>query len=168
MDVQLGHEKTLTGLMPVLAGADLIYGLGMIDMGMAVSYEQFLMDAEFVRMFKRIEKTVEVNTDSLALDVIKAVGPAGNFLSQRHTLKHMRGEISEAKLIDRRMREGWERDGSKDMPERARELARVILKEHFAEPLSVEVQANLKAIIAREEVLLCKSKSKCLLKKKNN
>ena len=33
MDVQIGHEKTLTGLMPVLAGVDLVYGLGMIDMG---------------------------------------------------------------------------------------------------------------------------------------
>ena len=37
MDVQIGHEKTLTGLMPVLAGVDLVYGLGMIDMGMAIS-----------------------------------------------------------------------------------------------------------------------------------
>ena len=68
MDVQIGHEKTLTGLMPVLAGTDLIYGLGMIDMGMAISYEQFLMDAEFVRMFKRTEKPVMTDEDALALE----------------------------------------------------------------------------------------------------
>lgn len=78
MDVQIGHEKTLTGLMPVLAGADLVYGLGMIDMGMAISYEQFLMDAEFVRMFKRTERPVETDEDALALEVIKAVGAGGN------------------------------------------------------------------------------------------
>lgn len=154
--MQIGHEKTLTGLMPVLAGTDLIYGLGMIDMGMAVSFEQFLMDAEFVRMFKRTEKPVEVDKDALALDVIKAVGPAGNYLSQKHTLKHMRGEISDAKLIDRRMREGWEKDGSKDMPQRAREQARIILKEHFATPLSDDVQQKIREIIAREEALLCR------------
>ena len=130
MDVQIGHEKTLTGLMPVLAGTDLIYGLGMIDMGMAVSFEQFIMDAEFVRMFKRTEKPVEVDEDALALDVIKAVGSAGNFLSQRHTLKHMRGEISDARLIDLRMRESWEKDGAKDMTQRAREEALRILAEH--------------------------------------
>lgn len=156
MDVQIGHEKTLTGIMPVLAGVDLIYGLGMIDMGMAVSFEQFLMDAEFVRMFQRTEKPVTVDADALALDVIKAVGPAGNYLSQKHTLKHMRGEISDTKLIDRRMREGWEKDGSKDMPARARDAAREILKNHHPEPLSEAVQAELKAIIAREEALLCK------------
>ena len=120
MDVQIGHEKTLTGLMPVLAGVDLVYGLGMIDMGMAISYEQFLMDAEFVRMFKRTEKEVAVDADALALEVIEAVGPAGNYLSQKHTLRHMRDEISTTELIDRRMRESSEKDGATDMPQRAR------------------------------------------------
>ena len=81
MDEQLAHEKTLTGLLPVLAGTDFIYGPGMIDMGMAVSYEQFLMDAEFIRMFKRMEKPVPTDEDALAVEVIKAVGPAGNYLS---------------------------------------------------------------------------------------
>jgi trimethylamine--corrinoid protein Co-methyltransferase len=156
MDVQLGHEKTITGLMPILAEVDLVYGLGMIDMGMAVSFEQFLMDAEFVRMFKRVGKTVVVDEESLALDVIKAVGPSGNFLSQRHTLRHMRDEISEAKLIDRRMREAWENDGSKDMPMRARELAIEILKNHQPAPLSDDVKTKLKDIITREEAILCK------------
>jgi trimethylamine--corrinoid protein Co-methyltransferase len=75
MDAQIGHEKTLTGLMPALAGTSLIYGMGMIDMGMAVSYEQLLMDAEFVRMFKRAEKD-HGKRDTLALEVIAAVGPA--------------------------------------------------------------------------------------------
>lgn len=156
MDVQIGHEKTLTGLMPVLAGTDLIYGLGMIDMGMAISYEQFLMDAEFVRMFKRTEKEVVVDEDALALDVIEAVGPAGNYLSQRHTLKHMRGEISTTRLIDRQMREKWEKDGAEDMPQRARALAREILANHRPESLSADVQKKIREIIDREEEILCR------------
>ena len=156
MDVQIGHEKTLTGLMPVLAGTDLIYGLGMIDMGMAISYEQFLMDAEFVRMFKRTEKPVTTSEDDLALEVIKAVGPAGNYLSQRHTLKHMRDEISTTTLIDRRMRESWEKDGAKSMPEAARKMALKIFAEHRPEPLSEEAQKKISEIIQREEELLCR------------
>lgn len=154
--MQIGHEKTLTGLMPVLAGTDLIYGLGMIDMGMAISYEQFLMDAEFVRMFKRTEKEVVVDEDSLALEVIKAVGPAGNYLSQRHTLKHMRDEISTTKLIDRQMREKWEKDGGEDMAQRARALAREILANHRPEPLPADVQEKIREIIDCEEEILCR------------
>ena len=151
MDAQIGHEKTLTGLMPVLAGTDLIYGLGMIDMGMAISYEQFLMDAEFVRMFKRTEKPVMTDEDALALEVIKAVGPAGNYLSQKHTLKHMRDEISTTILIDRRMRESWEKDGAKDMPTAAREMAKKIFAEHRAVPLTEEAQRKITEIIRRED-----------------
>ncbi|MBR6472957.1 MAG: trimethylamine methyltransferase family protein [Firmicutes bacterium] len=156
MDQQLGHEKTITGLLPVLAGTDFIYGPGMIDMGMAVSFEQFLMDAEYIRMFKRTQKPVPTDEDALAVEVIKAVGPAGNYLSQRHTLKHMRDEISVADLIDRRMREAWENDGSKDMPQRARERARDILKNHWPEPLSDDVLKKIQDIIDRETKLLCK------------
>ena len=156
MDQQLGHEKTITGLLPVLAGTDFIYGPGMIDMGMAVSFEQFLMDAEYIRMFKRTMKPVPTDEDALAVEVIKAVGPAGNYLSQRHTLKHMRDEISVADLIDRRMRESWENDGSKDMPQRARERAKEIFANHHPEPLPDDVWQKILDIIDRERKILCK------------
>ena len=148
MDAQIGHEKTLTGLMPVLAKTSLIYGMGMIDMGIAVSYEQLLIDAEFVRMFKRVERGVEVNEDTLALDVIQAVGPAGNYLSQKHTRKYMRNEISTVKLIDRKSYEAWEKEGSLDIVQRAHKEAKRILATHEPSRLSPEVIAKMDAIIA--------------------
>lgn len=151
MDAQIGHEKTLTGLMPALARTSLIYGMGMIDMGMAVSYEQLLMDAEFVRMFKRAEQGIEVNEDTLALDVIAAVGPAGNYLSQRHTLKHMRKEISTAKLIDRKSYSLWEKEGSMDIVQRANLEAKRIFAEHQPERLAPEVIEKIDAIITDAE-----------------
>jgi trimethylamine--corrinoid protein Co-methyltransferase len=151
MDAQIGHEKTLTGLMPALAKTSLIYGMGMIDMGMAVSYEQLLMDAEFVRMFKRAENGISVNEDTLALDVIAAVGPAGNYLSQRHTLKHMRKEISTAKLIDRKSYSLWEKEGSLDIVQRANIEAKHILAEHEPERISPEIVKQLDFIIEEAE-----------------
>ena len=148
MDAQIGHEKTLTGLMPALAKTSLIYGMGMIDMGMVVSYEQLLMDAEFVRMFKRAEKGIKVDEDTLALKVIEAVGPAGNYLGQVHTLKHMRNEISTAKLIDRKSHSTWEKEGSLDMVQRANKAARQIFESHEPERLSPDIIQILDAIIA--------------------
>ena len=148
MDVQIGHEKTLTGLMPALAKTSLIYGMGMMDMGISVSYEQLLMDAEFVRMFKRAEKGIEVNEDTLAVEVIKAVGPAGNYLNQKHTLKHARKEISTAKLIDRKSYSAWEKEGCPDIVQRAKKEARRILAEYEPERLAPEVLKKLDEIIA--------------------
>ncbi len=151
MDAQIGHEKTLTGLMPALARTSLIYGMGMMDMGMAVSYEQLLMDAEFVRMFKRAEQGIEVNEDTLALEVIAAVGPAGTYLGQRHTLKHMRKEISTAKLIDRKSFSVWEKEGALDIVRRANREARRIFAEHEPERLDPEALEKIDTIIAEAE-----------------
>lgn len=137
--------------MPALAKTSLIYGMGMIDMGMAVSYEQLLMDAEFVRMFKRAEQGILVNEDTLALEVIAAVGPAGNYLGQRHTLKHMRKEISTAKLIDRKSYSFWEKEGSMDIVQRANREARRIFAEHEPERLAPEIIEKINAIIAEAE-----------------
>lgn len=147
MDAQIGHEKTLTGLMPALAKTSLIYGMGMIDMGMAVSYEQLLMDAEFVRMFKRAEQGIEVNEDTLAQEVISAVGPAGNYLGQRHTLKHMRKEISTVKLIDRKSASLWEKEGSLDIVQRANKEAKRIFTKYEPERLAPELEQELDSII---------------------
>ena len=77
-----------------MAGSNLIYGMGMMEMGMTMSYEQLLCDAEIARMSRRLEYGIPVNKDTLALDVIKEVGPANNYLATRHTLKYMRKELS--------------------------------------------------------------------------
>ena len=48
----MGHEKTLTGLIPALAGANMIYGLGMVESGITFDYGQLVLDCEFARMIK--------------------------------------------------------------------------------------------------------------------
>ena len=151
MDSQIGHEKTLTGLMPTLANTSMIYGMGMLDMGMAVSFEQLLMDAEFVRMFRRAEKGIVVNDETLAVDVVKAVGPAGTYLNQRHTIKHMREEISKSKLIDRKSYSAWEKEGCKDLAKRANEMALKILAEYEPDRLPPEVLKKIDDIIEKAE-----------------
>ena len=74
MDAQSGHEKTITGLLPALAGANLIYGLGMIEMGMTIDYGQMVMDNEFARMIKYVVQGIPVNDETLAVDVIHEIG----------------------------------------------------------------------------------------------
>jgi trimethylamine--corrinoid protein Co-methyltransferase len=151
IDAQIGHEKTLTGVLPALAGSNIIYGMGMIDMGMTMSYEQILIDADIVKKIKRISQGIIVDEESLALDVIEAVGPAGNYLAQRHTLKHMKKELSVGGLMDRRMRQAWESDGAKDIATRANEVAKSILKTHIPEPLPEDASKRIREIILEAE-----------------
>jgi trimethylamine--corrinoid protein Co-methyltransferase len=66
----------------------------------------------------------------MALDVIKRVGPGGNFMAEEHTVNYMRAEIFEPTLSDRLGREKWDEQGSKDTRERARELAKNFIENH--------------------------------------
>ena len=151
IDAQIGHEKTLTAMLPALTGSNTIYGMGMLEMGMTMSYEQLLIDAEIVRMIRRIMQGIAVDRSTLALDVITSVGPGGTYLGQRHTMQYMRRESSQAKLIDRRMYENWARSGKKDMAERAHEEALKILENHKPTPLTENAAGEIRAIIEEAE-----------------
>ncbi len=151
IDAQLGHEKTMTAMLPALTGSNVIYGMGMLEMGMTMSYEQLLIDQEIVLMIRRILQGIAVNKDTIALDVIQKVGPAGNYLGERHTLKYMRQELSTTNLINRRMRDNWEKEGSKDMAQRAREQAIEILENYKATPLPTDVAKRIRNIVEEGE-----------------
>jgi len=149
-DAQAGHEKTITALLPALAGVNMIYGMGMLELGVTFSYAQLLIDAEIAKMVKRVVRGVDVNDDTLAVDLIKKVGGGSgkHYLTEKHTMAHMRVEQSRATLFDRRMRQVWEAEtGGKDVAECAAEKAREILNEYKPEPLDKEVQQKLRKII---------------------
>jgi trimethylamine--corrinoid protein Co-methyltransferase len=161
VDAQAGHEKTLTGLLPALAGANLIYGLGMIEMGMTIDYGQLVMDNEFAKMIKHTVQGIAVNDETLAVDAIKEIGVGKDFLSHDSTYKHMKSQ-SQPSLIDRTMREDWEAAGSRDIYQRALEEARFILENHKPDPLPDDVLATIRSIVeeAEEELGVHKTKEK--------
>jgi trimethylamine--corrinoid protein Co-methyltransferase len=142
-----------------LAGANLIYGLGMIEMGMTIDFGQLVMDNEFARMIKHIVQGIAVNDETLAVDVIKEIGVGKDFLSHESTYNHMRSQ-SQPKLIDRRIREDWEASGSTDIYQRATQEARQILETHKPDPLPDDVLATMQSIIEEAEAELGVSRGK--------
>jgi trimethylamine--corrinoid protein Co-methyltransferase len=150
-DAQTGHEKTLTALLPALAGANLIYGMGMLEMGQVLSFAQMAMDNEFAAMIKRSIRGIEINDELMAVDLIKQIGIGGNFLSQKHTMKHLIDEQVQADMIDRRMRGGWEERGARDLHEASVERAKKILATHQPKPLEDGLDEELVAIARSAE-----------------
>ena len=78
----------------------------------------------------------EVNPETLALEVVKRVGPGGNFMAEEHTLRHMRSELFQPILSDREGWEKWTAAGSPDTRDRARRLAADYLKNHEPQGLT--------------------------------
>jgi trimethylamine--corrinoid protein Co-methyltransferase len=147
VDVQIGHEKTITGLLPALAGANMIYGMGMLDMGMTLSYQQLMVDNEIARMILRAVSGIQVSSEHLAREVISRVGPGGHFLADEHTLKHYKQEAIEPLLFTRDNYDGWLNKGKPEIKEIATEEVKKILKTHEVEPLPNGVEKEFTKII---------------------
>ena len=133
--------------LSALAGASMIYGLGMIDLGMTLDFGQLVADNEIAKMTRRFLEGIPVSKDTIAMEVIRAVGAGGHFLTQDHTLKNMRKLQAQTKLFDRQPYAQWELAGSLGLKERSDEKARKILATHKPEPLSKEVQDKLRGIV---------------------
>ena len=142
---QAGVENSLSTLMASIVMSDMLLGVGLLHGSRIWSYEQMMMDCEIFDVIYHIMKGITVNEETLALETIKNVGSYGNFLSQKHTLKHMR-EIWVPKYMDRRSYEAWEKekDGSSDW---ARMKAKEIYDTHFPEPLDPKIVEEFDRII---------------------
>lgn len=154
-DIQAGIEKTQSVIQVALAGANFIHhAAGMLEDMSTIAYEQLVIDNDLLGMAMRAVRGIEIDDDTLALDVIDRVGPGGHYLTDEHTLRYMRTEhYYPSAIFDRQDREKWEQSGSMDAWSRAKEAARRILADHKPKPLDPTVDAWIKERFASSLVL---------------
>jgi len=150
VDAQSGHEKTITGLLPALAGANVVYGCGMLEMGITFDLAQLVLDNEIASMILYTLQGVPVSDTTLAVDIIKEMGIGKDYLAHQSTYDFMRSQ-SQARLIDRQMRSNWEAAGGKDIYERAHARMLEILKTHQPVPLADSIRQEVRSIVQDAE-----------------
>ena len=101
----------------LLAGTNLIHQIGCLDGGLTGSLSSLVMCDEIIGMIKQIGKGIQVTDETLALDILKEVGPGGEFLSHDHTYDHWK-EWFRPTIIDRSNFEIWSDSGSKTYNDR--------------------------------------------------
>ncbi len=147
-DEQAAAEAAFAILLETLAGAQMAHDVGYLEGGMTNSIDQIVICDELIAYTKQFMRKLEINADTLALDLIDQVGPDGDYLSAEHTLNHFR-EDWYPKLFDRRNYEDWKNAGGKTLRQRANEKALKLLNSHKPEPLPDDVQARIDAIVAQ-------------------
>jgi len=148
-DWQAAVDNSFSSFMASASGADMLLGCGLLHGSRILSYEQMVMDCEIYSIARSMLKGIPVDDEDLALDVIRTVGPGGNYLAQKHTRQHMRS-LWLPRLMDRRPYEQWaeKKDGAVDA---ARQRAREIIATHKPDPLDPKLAEELKRIIAAQE-----------------
>jgi trimethylamine--corrinoid protein Co-methyltransferase len=134
-------DVALDPLLGGLAGPELVTGLG-LDRTYTLLYpEGVFLDNELYQRARHSLLRMEIDDETLALDVIANVGPGGHYLAEEHTRKHMRTSLKrglEHDLVNGRYR---------DPIEVARERAAWVRANHHPEPLEAAKAAELTRIL---------------------
>ena len=141
---QLGRDSVYTSLFTPLLGAELVEGLGLLRAATLLVPEQILYDDEIYHTHRKLAEGIKTDSDQIALDVIKSVGPGGHYLGQKHTRSKIRDIwlptlTHPAPVLDDKP--------PLEIRERARERLRKILLEHEPDPLSQEIQLEISKIL---------------------
>jgi trimethylamine--corrinoid protein Co-methyltransferase len=148
-DAQAAYDGALSLLTTVLTGPDLLCGLGGIEAANTMSPEMLIIGNEIIEEALRIARGIQVNDYTLAVDVIRKVGPGGNFLAEKHTLDNLLKEHLVPKISNRETYETWKRNGSKSIVDVSREETKKILEKHRPKALEKDVQMKIEEIMKR-------------------
>jgi trimethylamine--corrinoid protein Co-methyltransferase len=150
-DWQAGVQHGVSLMGVALAGSgELIASAGTLHGSRIYSHEQLVLDADLFGMVCHMLDGFSVTDEDLGLEAIEAAGPAGHFLDSPHTLAHMR-ERWMSDLFGTESWDAWIEAGRPEPKDRARQRVRDILATHEPEPLTDDVDAELRAIVARRE-----------------
>lgn len=151
LDAQAGAEVALQVLMSALSGACLVHDVGFLDCADIGSLPMLIFTDEVISMAKRILRGLEVNRQTIMLDLIDKVGPGGHFMAEPESVALCRQEIWVPGLMDRNAYVIWEQKGGKSLEQRVGERLKKILSTHQPPPLPEGAAEAIRAILAQAE-----------------
>ena len=146
LDQQAGAEAVMTLMQAALTGSSMIHDVGYLESGLTASCEMLVLSDELIDMIKHILQGLIVDTENIATDIIHKVGHGGNYLQEKHTMKHFRN-VWYPKLFDRGNHSRWAEAGEKDLFFVLNQRVKTILKDHQPEPLTEKVKDLIEHIL---------------------
>ncbi|MEE8542081.1 MAG: trimethylamine methyltransferase family protein, partial [Desulfobacterales bacterium] len=125
--------------------------VGYLGQGLIGSPASIVMCSEMISYVKRILRGFEITPECLAVDLIREVGPGGNFLAEPHTLEFMRKEHWVPRFINRDNPEAWDSRGRPAYLDVITQKAKDVLHNHRPLPLSEEAANQIEKIYRQAE-----------------
>jgi trimethylamine--corrinoid protein Co-methyltransferase len=131
-DFQGGLEKAASAIFGALAGIETIGCQGIAGADQGFSFEQLVLDNEWMDYCNYILGGIEVSEETLAADLMERVGVGGNFLAEEHTARHFRQNSFQSRFLNRQSWEAWQAGGAKGMLEKTHEQVESVVG-HYQE-----------------------------------
>ena len=148
-NVQAGYESMMTCMACKESGINIMtQSAGIIDSYLAVSYEKLITDFEILDFTERYLKDIDVNADTVPLDLIHEVGHAGQYLIEEHTLDYCRSELLAPHVSVRGAIADPVGQFGKNIEKRMEQLLKVYQKPD----ISTEICSDLKALLLKEGI----------------
>ncbi|MBN2322719.1 MAG: trimethylamine methyltransferase family protein [Spirochaetes bacterium] len=151
IDVQCGVEMFWSAFVNALSGLNLCHDIGYMNSGLIFSLESILLSDEIIGAVKFFMEGIEVNDDTLALDLIDRVGPSGNYLAEEHTLQYFKREGWYPKYMNKKTYEVWVRENKRSVKEKLEVRVHEILEEEAPSLISKEEKKEIDAIIKERQ-----------------
>lgn len=114
-DFQCGFEKTLSALTGSLAGSVSIGCQGIVGADQGFSFEQLLIDDEWLDAYNYVVSGFEVNAETIAEELIQEIGIGGQFISEEHTVQHLHDSWWQSRIFLRDAYDAWIKKGAPDL-----------------------------------------------------
>jgi trimethylamine--corrinoid protein Co-methyltransferase len=143
-------ETAHTVMLAGLVGSELMTTIGLTNRYQLFTPEHMMLDDDLYHRAANAFRDLELDDETLALDVIDAVGPGGHFLAQAHTRRHMK------ETVERSIGQQIGPDGVhyRDPVEVARERGLAILDGYRPQALDEDKQRELRRIVAAADAEL--------------
>jgi len=145
-DEQAAADATFSTLVALQSGTNLVHDVGYVEAGLTNSPEMMVFTCEIIGMARRFAEGMTIDGQTLALDVIHAVGPGGNFLTEDHTVERFR-EYWQPSLFSRQRFAGWQEEGSKTLGRRVQERTLGLMEKAQGVPLPASQSQEIDYIL---------------------
>lgn len=153
-DAQAGFESMMSQLMATLSGINFVlHSAGILESYITTSYEKFIIDDEICGMCKRIKKGEEIRPEKLAEEIIKQVGPGGEYLTHKHTFQNFRKEFYAPIMEERNNFIQWTKKGSVSIEKIANQKWKDILAGYEEPSLPENIDRELRAYMEERRAL---------------
>jgi trimethylamine--corrinoid protein Co-methyltransferase len=149
-DSQAGSESMMGQLMSTLSGINFVlHSAGMLETYMVASYEKFILDDEICGTCKRIKTGENITEERLAVDLIREVGPGGEYLTNEHTFRNFRSEFYQPMISERSSFGTWQKNGALSIEKKANAKWKEVLANYTEPKLPPEVERDLRKFVDR-------------------